>query len=209
VLPIVAGSRWLALAVTLCLEAAMSGVMTYFRGEGSDGRERLEALFREHEPAVVAYVRRRAPEHAVDDVVAETFLVVWRRLDRVPDPALPWLLGVARRVLADQRRSDRRRRRLDSRLAATQSRALPPAAEPGEDRAITALQQLSEKDREALLLICWEGLTPREAAIVLGEPAGRFRVRLHRAKRRIKTLLAEPHGGPLPTTTSRASRSSS
>ena len=167
------------------------------------GRERLEELFREHEPMVVAYVRRRVPADAVDDIVAETFLIAWRRLDHIPDPALPWLLGVARRVLATQRRGDRRRRSLDARLAAMQSRALPPGRDEADDSAIAVLASLPEKDREALMLTAWEGLSPSEAAIVLGEPAGRFRVRLHRAKRRIKALLAQPASvGPRPTTAS-------
>ena len=167
----------------------MSRVMTQAGSHEPNDRDRLEELFRAHEPTVVAYVRRRAPESAVEDIVAETFLVAWRRLGQVPDPALPWLLGVARRVLAGHRRGESRRRKLDSRLAATQSRALPRWAEDGEDRATLALASLPEKDREALTLIAWEGLSPSEAAIVLGEPAGRFRVRLHRAKRRIKPLL--------------------
>lgn len=178
----------------------MKRVMT--NSDHADRRGRLEELFRKHEPAIVAYVRRRAPRDVVDDVVAETFLVAWRRLDQVPEPALPWLLAVARRVLATHNRSDRRRQRLGIRLAATQSRSLPGWPETGDQRAITALASLPERDREALALICWEGLSPREAAIVLGEPAGRFRVRLHRAKRRIKDLLAEPPAGPRPTTTS-------
>jgi RNA polymerase sigma-70 factor (ECF subfamily) len=177
--------------------------MTEFSTEEQAGRERLEGLFRQYEPAVVAYVRRRAPKNDVDDLVAETFLVAWRRLDHVPDPALPWLLGVARRVLATDRRGDRRRRNLDLRLAATQSRSVSVWSDEPEDRAIAALASLPEKDREALMLIAWEGLSPREAAIVLGEPGTRFRVRLHRAKRRIKALLTEPSNvSPRPTTAS-------
>lgn len=160
--------------------------------EDRAGRERLEDLFRRHEPAVVAYVRRRAPEDVVDDIVAETFLVAWRRLDDVPEPALPWLFGVARRVLSTHHRGDRRRRELGSRLAATQSVSLPAWSEDGQERTTAALAALPEKDREALMLIAWEGLTPKQAAAVLNEPAGRFRVRLHRAKRRIKALLAQP-----------------
>ncbi len=180
------------LRVTLVFVPAMSRVMTNRDVEDRVGRERLEDLFRRHEPAVFAYVRRRAPADVVDDIVAETFLVAWRRLDDVPEPALPWLLGVARRVLSTHRRGDRRRRELGSRLAATQSMSLAAWSEDGEERTLAALAALSEKDREALMLIAWEGLTPKQAAVVLNEPAGRFRVRLHRAKRRIKALLEQP-----------------
>jgi RNA polymerase sigma factor (sigma-70 family) len=153
-------------------------------------RERLETLFRAHEPAVVAFIRRRIFTDAVDDLVAETFLVAWRRIDEVPAESLPWLLAVARRVLSTHRRGDGRRRNLGERLEGATPRSLS-REEDGEDRAIAALARLSEKDQEALTLIAWEGLTPAQAAVVLDEPAGRFRVRLHRATRRIKVLLAE------------------
>jgi RNA polymerase sigma factor (sigma-70 family) len=187
----------LRVRVTLVFVPAKSRVMTNRDVEDRFGRERLEDLFRRHEPAVVAYLRRRAPADVVDDIVAET----WRRLDDVREPALPWLLGVARRVLSTHRRGDRRRQELDSRLAATQSRAVPAWSEDGEERALVALATLSEKDREALTLIAWEGLTPQQAAVVLDEPAVRFRVRLHRAKRRIKALLEQPSSTPPRPTT--------
>jgi RNA polymerase sigma-70 factor (ECF subfamily) len=76
----------------------------------NDAQQRFERLFRTHHAAVLAYVRRRASTERVDDAVAETFLVAWRRLDRVPDEPLPWLLGVARKVLATGARAERRRR---------------------------------------------------------------------------------------------------
>jgi RNA polymerase sigma-70 factor (ECF subfamily) len=80
-------------------------------------RDRLEAIFREHYEAVLAYARRRAPISVADDVAAETFAVAWRKADRIPREPLPWLLGIARRVLATQRRSSERRERLSNRLA--------------------------------------------------------------------------------------------
>ncbi len=72
-----------------------------------DARLRFEAMFRQHYPEVNAYVRRRTTGDA-GDVVGEVFLTAWRRLDRVPADALPWLLGVARKVLANARRSEHR-----------------------------------------------------------------------------------------------------
>src|SRR5579875_424258 len=80
-----------------------------------DRRARFEQLFAANHRAVHAYVRRRAPA-AVDDVVADTFLVAWRRLDTVDDDALPWLLGVARRQVANHLRAQRRRDALTLRL---------------------------------------------------------------------------------------------
>jgi RNA polymerase sigma factor (sigma-70 family) len=160
--------------------------------------DRFEALFRDHHVAVVAYVRRRAPQDAVDDVVGETFLVAWRRLDHVPPEELPWLLAVARNVLATQRRGALRRHALTLRLG----RASAPRADAGDGvesgvadgidgRLTAALARLAPKDREALTLIAWDGLQPHEAALVLGDSAGAFRVRLHRARQRLRALLED------------------
>jgi RNA polymerase sigma-70 factor (ECF subfamily) len=149
--------------------------------------ERLEALFRRHHSAVAAYARRRAPSEAVDDVVASTFLVAWRRLDEVPAGALPWLLAVARNVIATQHRGSRRRGALRTRLEGAESGASPP--EDADDRVTAALGRLSERDREAITLIAWDGLRPAEAAAVLSQSAATFRVRLHRAKRRLRREL--------------------
>ncbi len=78
--------------------------------------ERFEQLFRSHHRAVAAHARRRAPGDTSDDVVASTFLVAWRRLDEVPADSLPWLLAVARNVIATQQRGSRRRGALRLRL---------------------------------------------------------------------------------------------
>jgi RNA polymerase sigma-70 factor (ECF subfamily) len=164
-------------------------------------RRRFEALFAAHHVAVRSYVVRRAGGGiAVDDAVADTFLVAWRRLDDVPEPALPWLLGVARRVLADQRRALRRRRSLSQRLALASPApvAWEPPAGVGAELA-GALRALTGHEREALLLVAWDGLSSAEAAVVAGCSAAAFRVRLHRPRRRLAAQLgiADTH----PTTT--------
>lgn len=139
---------------------------------------------------MVAYARRRVAAENVDDVVAETFLVAWRRLDAVPQEALPWLLGVTRKVIATQHRGARRRQELVVRLG-TLDRDSPMANEPtdADDRVLVALARLAEKDQEALMLTTWEGLRPAAAARVMGVSPGAFRVRLHRAKRRLRRSL--------------------
>ncbi|HEX6700274.1 MAG TPA: sigma-70 family RNA polymerase sigma factor [Gaiellaceae bacterium] len=147
---------------------------------------RFEQLYEEHREAVRAFVRRRAPESVVDDVVSETFLVCWRKLDRIPDEPLPWLYAVARKTLANQRR----------RLAREQCIAVADpasaAAEPepvGDTVLAAAFASLSERDREVLRLVAWEGLSLGEAAIVLGCSAVACRVRYHRAKTRLARRL--------------------
>jgi RNA polymerase sigma factor (sigma-70 family) len=148
---------------------------------------RMEALFRRHYRDVAAYVRRRAEPDLVEDVVAETFLVAWRRLDKMPDDARPWLLAVARKTLSTQRRAGARRRSLLSKLAA---QPLPQATEAQGDLGVAdALARLSERDREAITLVAWDGLSPNEAAVVVGQSAVAFRVRLHRAKRRLRQRI--------------------
>jgi RNA polymerase sigma-70 factor (ECF subfamily) len=162
----------------------------------ADRRSRFEALFERHHDAVRSYVVRRSAGVGVEDIVADTFLIAWRRLDDVPEPALPWLLGVARRVLADQRRAVRRRRSLIRRLVQetrfSSDSWLPP---PGlSDELIDALRGLSTIEREALLLIAWDGLSSHDAAVVVGCSPAAFRVRLHRARRRIAARLGVVQG---------------
>jgi RNA polymerase sigma factor (sigma-70 family) len=158
--------------------------------DATAARERFEALFERHHAAVAAYVRRRAPEALVEDVVEETFLVAWRALERLHDDPLPWLYGVARRILANQLRGERRRERLHARLA-RERRDAQPEALPGlvSGRLREALLALSETEREALLLVAWEGLTPAQAAHALGCSGPTFRARLHRARRRLERTL--------------------
>jgi RNA polymerase sigma-70 factor, ECF subfamily len=154
--------------------------------------ERFEAIYRRHVDAVYAYARRRAPADVAEEVVAETFLVCWRRLDRVPDYALPWLYGVARKALANQRRALRRRQAAERSLSPDEAAATAP-----DLRLRDALSRLAARDREVLALVAWEGLTLAEAAVALGCSHVACRVRFHRARRRLARLL-EADGGPLP-----------
>lgn len=169
---------------------------------GDRGRA-FEQLFAAHYGAVRAYVVRRSQSAAVEDVLADTFLVAWRRFDSVPDDALPWLLGTARRVMANQRRAQRRRDALTGRVRAIASPASDwePTAELSGELA-SALGTLSDREREALLLVAWEGLSSARAARAAGCSAATFRVRLHRARRRVAAqLLADTHNQPRPRAT--------
>jgi len=130
-----------------------------------DAPARLEMLFRRHYVDVAADVRRRAESDLVEEVVAETFLVAWRWLDDIPAEARPWLLGVARKTLATQRRSATRRRSLVAKLDESAQRPVDADDSVTNPGIVDALAQLSEKDREAITLIAWEGLTLRDAAV--------------------------------------------
>jgi RNA polymerase sigma-70 factor, ECF subfamily len=151
---------------------------------------RFEQLFRANYGRVLAYARRRAASDA-EDVAAETFLIAWRRLEAVPRNELAWLLAVARRVLANQRRRSATQERAVASVA-TES-VLPAEPYAGFDAPLRrALLQLDEKDRELLTLIAWDGLTAAEAGQVLGVSSVGARVRLHRARRRLEGLLNPP-----------------
>jgi RNA polymerase sigma-70 factor, ECF subfamily len=147
---------------------------------------RFEQIYEEHREAVQAYVRRRAPEPLVEDVVSETFLVCWRKLDRVPDEPLPWLYAVARKTLANQRRRVAR----EQGVGAAETATAGPDPEPvGDTFLAAAFAALSERDREVLRLVAWEGLSLGQAALVLGCSALACRVRYHRAKTRLARRL--------------------
>jgi RNA polymerase sigma factor (sigma-70 family) len=156
----------------------------------SDRRARFEALFGEHGKAVYAYARRRASAADADDVVSETFVVAWRRIEDIPANARPWLLAVARRVLANLDRSANRRGRLQRRLEALPTH---PTTEPAGSADVVrrALERLSPAEREAITLLAWEGLTPDEAATVLGCTRSAMYLRLHRARKRLAAELAQ------------------
>jgi RNA polymerase sigma-70 factor, ECF subfamily len=155
-------------------------------------RERFEALFGlVYEPLQV-YARRRTDTATADDVVADALLVLWRRLDEIPDEqALPWCYGVARRCLANHRRSDQRRDALVDRLLAEPGAVGVPASDGDRDRdLVAAMAALSADDREIVRLWAWEGLPPREIAVVLGISANAAAIRVHRAKQRIAAASA-------------------
>jgi RNA polymerase sigma factor (sigma-70 family) len=159
---------------------------------GSERERRFRLIYQSHYSAVSAYARRRSPDGDVaQDVVSETFLVAWRRLADVPtgSDTLPWLYGVARRVIANQRRGNQRRTDLSSRLA----REWQPGQEidagviSGDERrsVLEAMGRLRESDQEILRLNTWEELSHREIAVVVGCSEATVAVRLHRARNRL------------------------
>jgi RNA polymerase sigma-70 factor, ECF subfamily len=155
-----------------------------------DRRVAFERLFASTYGPVRAYVLRRAPAEISEDVLSEVYLVAWRRFDSLGDDPVPWLYGVARRVLANQFRGDRRRRALGERLRSADRLQSPwPAPDGLRAELAAAVAALPEAEREALLLVAWEGLSPARAAEAAGCSATAFRVRLHRARRRLAAAL--------------------
>jgi RNA polymerase sigma factor (sigma-70 family) len=160
----------------------------------SDGerRRRFDALFASYRSDIVAYCSWRAASASdAQDAVAEVFLTAWRRLDELPggDAARVWLYATARRVIANQRRSTRRRKALEERLALETS--VPTSPEPEATLVHEALSRLEPGDREILLFAEWEGLSPAEIASVVGCLPVTARGRLHRARRRFRAVFEE------------------
>jgi RNA polymerase sigma-70 factor (ECF subfamily) len=164
----------------------------------NDPRVAFERLFRETRHDLLAYALRRSPSpEDAADAVAETYLIAWRRLERVPggDEARLWLFGVARNVL---RKGVKRRHgcdRLVDRLARELRASGVGEASVADERLETirnALACLPGRDRELLTLRAWEGLTAQEIAAVTGMSANVVRVRLHRARKRLKKELDRP-----------------
>ncbi|MCP2325267.1 RNA polymerase sigma-70 factor (ECF subfamily) [Hamadaea flava] len=153
-------------------------------------REHFAALFHRHHRQVYAYAVSRAGRGVADDIVNDTFLVAWRRLDAVPLDPLPWLLGVARNVVYEKHRDQVRQLSLMSQAkAAVEGDVADLVAE--RSATLAALDALTPADRELLTLVAWHGLAARDAAKVLGVSTATFFVRLHRARRRFEKALAE------------------
>jgi RNA polymerase sigma-70 factor (ECF subfamily) len=159
----------------------------------------FEALYWRHQRDLAAFIRRRVPVDAVEDVLAETFVVAWRRLDDIPTEERPWLYGVARNVIRNTYRAEARQRALHVRIAedvetTTGDAAFDDAIASRAD-LVHAWNQLSETEQEVIALVAWDGLGNAEAAQVLGVTTSAFAVRLFRARRRLLHLLERSSGG--------------
>jgi RNA polymerase sigma factor (sigma-70 family) len=172
----------------------------------SERQRRFDAHFASCGSDIVAYCTWRSGSTSdAQDAAVDVFLTAWRRLDEVPegDAARVWLYATARRVLANQRRSSRRREALHERLAAEEASRPAEQQSPEEALVHEALQLLPAVDREVLLLAEWEGLSPAQIATVMG--CGRVTARgcLHRARHRFPSGVrgaarraATPHQHP-------------
>jgi RNA polymerase sigma-70 factor (ECF subfamily) len=162
------------------------------RDRGASER-RFEALYAAHYQAIAGYVCRRVAAHEADDVIAQVFTVAWRRFGEVPVPPgdRPWLFGVARNTVADQRRSERRRLHLHARLSQDAVTTAPAAAGsgPSGQQVRAALEALRPADREALQLVLWEELSHAEAAAVLDCSPNAFEIRYRRARHAVREAV--------------------
>lgn len=165
----------------------------------SSPAEKFTAIWERDAPRLMMYARRHVGTVDAADIVADTFTIAWRRWAEVPTPATPWLFVTARHVIHNHLRSQRRRIALEQRIillgdVATSSNSVPME----RTEALARLAALPDQQREALLLVSWDGLTSEEAAAALGIRPSAFRKRLQRAREALDApnsqlpLLARP-----------------
>ena len=161
-----------------------------------DGRAHFEQVAAGLMEPLRRYLARRTDPATADDVLADTLLVCWRRLDDVPAEPLPWAYGVARRCLANAQRGERRQARLATRIsvvdppARTTAAGTDSSADAGLDTGLDeAMARLRPEDAELLRLWAWEQLTPAEIADVLEISPNAASIRLHRAREKLRAEL--------------------
>lgn len=160
-------------------------------------RDRFEAALQEVYEPLQRYLGRRCAPDDADEVLNDTLLTIWRRLDDVPaDRRLPWTYGVARRCLANHRRGTVRRFRLAEKTAGVAGAQRHDQWTNDADAALhDAMGRLGNDDREIVRLWAWERLEPREIAEVLGTSANAVSVKLSRIRRRLEEEISRQNQG--------------
>jgi RNA polymerase sigma-70 factor (ECF subfamily) len=166
--------------------------------------QRFREMYQADQRQILAYFLRRTDATSARDGAAETFLVAWRRIGEVPtgDRTLPWLYGVARRVLANQRRSHSRQNSLGQKLT-----DLGPTQEQSpevivlrraEDREmLDAVARLRSEDQEILQLAVWDELPHSQIAEVIGTSPHAISQRLYRITKQLARDLERPSSGAM------------
>jgi RNA polymerase sigma factor (sigma-70 family) len=163
--------------------------------------ERVGALFAAHAARLFAYARRYGPAELAEDLVSDAFVVALRRESDLPQDtgeAYAWLVGTVRKIAANQRRRDASydkywREAVRTYWAAGRTDS-PETVVADRDECVEALTNLSESDRDLLLLVAWDGLTPEQAGAALGISRRTLAVRLHRARQRLNLhLVPQPN----------------
>jgi len=158
--------------------------------EGRAGEAEFERLYREHVRDIARYVARRVPPSSRDEVVANTFVAAWQKIDSVPEPNLQWLYRIAFFEVSHELRRLRRVADLPQ---------VPPTVEfdsaqlEADDQVRYVLQRLTPSEQELIRLVHWEGQSRQEIAQILGVSANLVNVRLHRIHRRIEKRLEGAH----------------
>ena len=164
--------------------------MTHTQTQAKSAEARFAEVF-QNLGSIVRYAAARGSRDP-EGIAAEVMTIAWRRLPTLPaDDPKPWLFVTARNLLMAERRRTARQAPLGEQHAETPA----PEAESGDPDVTAALMELRPADRDALLLVSWDDLTPAQAARVAGISPIAFRVRLYRARRRFEQALSAQRGG--------------
>jgi len=165
-------------------------------GPGDSYQETFESLYIEYRLQVLAYCTRRIDRSLASDACSETFLVAWRKVEDLPVPpqTLPFLYGVAAKVIANQRRTVRRKTRLDHKM---RNLGVATAEDPSvvviraeRDRQVeAAVRSLNSRDREIVMLYAWEELPRSAIAEMMGMTKSAVDQRIHRSYKRLGRTL--------------------
>ena len=182
------GGRKEGRQVDTCGQAAVDSA----EHRGRDG-DWFTTLYHNNHRVLLAYARRRVDTQTADEVVADTFLVAWRRREAIPEGhERPWLFGVARNTIRTAQRSAYRRDALTGKLR--RSFELPPVCDTegcsGSEVLLPALRSLRESDREILMLVAWEELSNTEIAQVMDLSPNAVAIRIHRARKRLADKMS-------------------
>ena len=162
----------------------------------SEDQDAFRTAFSENFTDVGGFVRRQSGPRDVDAIVAETFFVAWRRWPQRPESAnevRPWLFGIARNVMRSTERHENRRLAIESTALTFDTTGMQAIENIAGDLDIcSALERMKPNDREVVLLVAWEDLDTADLALALGISTSAARVRLHRARRRLRRLLDPP-----------------
>lgn len=149
--------------------------------------QRFELAMREVVEPVRRYLARRTDAATADDVLSETLVVLWRRIDDLPDDAIAWSIGVARLQLANAERAQRRQRRLFARIATIDPpRSVADHADSDTGYIRDAIAKLRPAEAEVVRLSAWDGLDLEQIATALGISVNAATIRLHRARKKLR-----------------------
>jgi RNA polymerase sigma-70 factor (ECF subfamily) len=187
--------------------------ITVSEPQGEVGVEaRFRSMYERTYRSVYSYVYRRLGPSSIDaqDVTAQVFTVAWQRRDRVPPfpEDLPWLYGVARKMISRSRRSTQRRLRLKDRLT-SEAKVSPhdeASSDPETRRVRSAISRLRSQDQEVVRLVLWEQLSHFQAGRVLGCSENAVSIRLHKARQRLKVELEKDMAGRNQSDSARAAK---
>ena len=152
-------------------------------------RTQFELFFRDNYRWLRRYVARRVPESRVDDVVATSFIIAWKKFEKVSEPSLPWLVRIAHYEISN---AARKSNRAVNQIEIVVFENVPDTPDDRFDGSAVrqALACLDSSDQELLRLVHWDELGRNEISDVLGLTPNAVNVRYHRALKKLENEMS-------------------